>query len=441
VEFLIEIGAAFWVVLADMAPYLLFGFIVAGALAVWIPQESVERHLGGSGLGSVLKATVLGIPLPLCSCGVIPVAASLRRHGAGRAPATAFLISTPQTGVDSFLVSFSLLGPVIALFRVAAALVSGVIGGLVVGRIGGEGSDETSPPACAAACCASHGHPGRIQRALRYGFVTLPDDIGPALLVGLLAAGGVAVLVPDAFFASLLGGGIGAMGIMLLAGVPMYVCATASVPLAAALMAKGVSPGAALVFLMTGPATNMAAVTTLWKMMGRRSALAYLAVVGVTALASGLALDALFSAASLGITQGTVEELLPGVVHTLSAAVLVGILASSLLRAARRHLGDRSAAAVAKPLLLKVGGMRCHVCGTRVRRALGGEAGVDSVDEDLENGAAVVRGKNLDVPSLRRNLEELGFTAGEGGEPPGIPGHERHGEEGDPGTSEEGTHV
>lgn len=412
-------GAALWQVLAEMAPYLLFGFLVAGALAVGVPRSAVERHLGGGGFGAVLKATVFGIPLPLCSCGVIPVAASLRNHGAGRAASTAFLLSTPQTGVDSILVTLSLLGPVFAAFRVAAALAGGLVGGLVVGWAGGR--DEGAAPACTEACCAGHEHGGRLRRAVQYGFVTLPADIGPALAAGLGVAAAIAVVVPEDYFAGLLGGGILAMLVMLVAGIPVYVCATASVPVAAALMAKGVSPGAALVFLMTGPATNAVAISALWKMLGRRSALVYLAVVAFGALASGIALDALFTFGQVP-TPEEVGEFLPSGVHSASAFVLLALMAGLVVRGVATRLRAR---AKDRPgtILLSIGGMRCGTCAAMVEEALGSADGVDAVAVRLEEGRAEVRGRGLREPELRKRIEDAGFA---GGDDEGSSPHDDH---------------
>jgi len=321
-----------------MSPYLLFGFLAAGLLSVLIPARMVERHLGGRGIWPVVKASALGAPLPLCSCGVIPVAASLRRHGASKGATTAFLLSTPQTGVDSIMVTLSLLGPVFAIFRPLAALVTGFLGGGLVNAIDsplGNGKEEIEP--CQEDCCAPRDNSSKLVRALRYGFATLPADIGKPLLVGLIIAGLISASIPDNFFAEHLSlhtglGAVGAMFVMMLFGIPMYVCATASAPIAAALMAKGVPPGAALVFLLTGPATNAAAIATIGKVMGRRTAAIYLATVAVTALASGLVLNGIFAAQS-GWAEPGAGFMLPGWLKTASAAALLGILAAG----ARKH--------------------------------------------------------------------------------------------------------
>jgi len=187
-----------WLVLAEMSPYLLLGFAVAGLLSVVLSPETVERHLGGRGAGPVLKAALFGIPLPLCSCGVIPVATSLRRHGATQGATTSFLLSTPQTGVDSVMVTFSLLGWVFAVFRPLVALVTGLVGGSAVALLESNGAaGKDTALECRDACCNGDDSTGKIRRAIRYAFVTLPQDIGKPLLIGLVVVGIIATIVPD----------------------------------------------------------------------------------------------------------------------------------------------------------------------------------------------------------------------------------------------------
>ncbi|RKY09608.1 MAG: permease [Planctomycetota bacterium] len=319
-----EFRIAFWATLTQMSPYLLFGFLVAGVLSVFISPEFVERHLGGHGIWPLLKASLFGIPLPLCSCGVIPVTMSLRKHGASKGAAIAFLLSTPQTGVDSILVTYGLLGPVYAIFRPVAALVTGLVGGAMVTVVDPDKGPQQSAQ-CNDACCADKDKSPKIIRVLRYGFATLPRDIGKSMLVGLLIAAVIAAVIPEDFFAPVLGGGILAMIVMMLLGIPVYVCATASVPVAVALISKGVSPGAALVFLMTGPATNAAAFTTIWASLGKRTALTYLATVAGSAMAAGLFLDRFFPDLAADV-QAQAHEMAPSALGNIAAVVLLGIL-------------------------------------------------------------------------------------------------------------------
>jgi len=315
----------FWATVAEMSPYLLFGFLVAGMLSVLVSQQIVERHLGGRGFGPRLKASLFGIPLPLCSCGVIPVSMSLYKHGAARGSTVAFLLSTPQTGADSIFVTLSLLGPLFAVFRPLVALVTGLVGGTLVDLFGYTAQDlHRAPQKCSDECCGGERN-RKISRGLKYGFVTLPRDIARPMLLGLVIAALISAFVPQGFFAEKLGTGILAMVVMMFLGIPVYVCATASVPVAAAMIAKGLTPGAALVFLMTGPATNAASFVTIWKMLGRKTAIIYIATVAACAILSGLVLDLIAAGSDFEIvTRPT--WMLPVAVKYVSAVALLAVL-------------------------------------------------------------------------------------------------------------------
>lgn len=331
VDFAKSMIAEFSETVAEMAPYLLFGFLVAGVLSVLVSQRIIEKHLGGRGIWPLLKASLLGVPLPLCSCGVIPVSMSLHKHGASKGSTVAFLLSTPQTGMDSVFVTLSLLGPIFAIFRPLAALVTGLVGGTLV-DVFDQSSEDSSPAAqqCTDECCSGGEVTTRVVKGLKYGFVTLPRDIGKPMLAGLVIAAAISAAVPKDFFADTLGVGVFAMVVMMFLGIPVYVCATASVPVAAALILKGLTPGAALVFLMTGPATNAASLATLWKALGRRAAITYLLTVAGCALLGGILLDHL----ARGVNMEVVSRagwMLPRIVKYVSAVVLLTILAFAML--------------------------------------------------------------------------------------------------------------
>jgi uncharacterized membrane protein YraQ (UPF0718 family) len=263
---------------------------------------------------------------------VIPVTMSLFEHGASRAAAVSFLLSTPQTGVDSILVTFSLLGPIFAVFRPVAAFVTGVVGGALVNIFDRRPGDaEGSPRTCTEECCHPVQRSNKLLRGLRYGFVVLPRDIAGPLVVGLAIAAFISALVPKDFFAEKLPPGLPSMLIMMALGIPVYVCATASVPIAAALMMKGLSPGAALVFLVTGPATNAAAIVTIWKVLGRKTAVIYLVTVAGCALASGLLLNWI-SGGHSAVAMAHHGWMLPLPVEYVSAAVLFIVLGLAIIQ-------------------------------------------------------------------------------------------------------------
>jgi uncharacterized membrane protein YraQ (UPF0718 family) len=263
---------------------------------------------------------------------------SLHKHGASKASTISFLLSTPQTGVDSILVTYSLLGIVFAIFRPVAALITGIVGGVLVNIFG----EKTSPAdnegeKCTDECCNHKSNTGRFVRCLKYGFVTLPRDIGGAMFIGLFIAAAISALVPKDFFAAYLPGGIISMLIMMLFGIPVYVCATASVPIAAVLIAKGLSPGAALVFLMTGPATNAASFITIWKTLGRRTAIIYIVAVAGCALAFGLTIDYIFNITGPQQVTEHIHNTPGNILKTASAIVLLAVLIYGIIRKNIQH--------------------------------------------------------------------------------------------------------
>ncbi len=409
-DVIMDILAEFWGVLGAMSPYLLFGFFVAGVLSVFISPDVVRRHLGGKGLLPVVKASLFGVPLPLCSCGVIPVSASLRRQGASKGATTAFLLSTPQTGVDSIFVTLSLIGPVFAVFRPLVALLTGVIGGSLVsiGEKGGKEARETPNCTCSTGACMVHRKGHKLAQIFKYGFVTLAGDIAKPLFFGLLAAALISALVPQDFFADSLGKGFLAKLLLMALGIPVYVCATASVPLAAALIAIGVSPGAAFVFLMTGPATNIATIVTVWKVMGKKVAIIYLLTTAGCALLFGTLLDLIYTA-----TARTAEPympwMLPPYLKMTSAIILLGVLAWSMYAHKRVH-GEPIPQEQEKGMLaLNITGMTCSHCVDAVTRALKESPGVEAVNVDLKTGKAILSGSDLDAEALCKAVSELGY--------------------------------
>lgn len=302
-----------WDLFTEMAPYLLFGFLAAGILHVLLRPRFVERILGAPGWKSNLKATVLGIPLPVCSCGVLPLAASLKREGASSGSTLAFLTATPQTGVDSILATHALMGPVFTGFRVGVAFICGWLTGTVadlletgkVATSGGKAEGERSSgnaggcDSPGGSCCQNEG-PDSVaketwgskgKRALTYGFITLPEDIARALTVGLVLAAMLGVFMPTDWIEANLSNGWLTFFLMTVIAIPIYVCSTGSIPLAFAFMKVGISPGAALVFLIAGPATNAATLSVIWKQMGPKLLAGFLATLILCAWTAGWVLD------------------------------------------------------------------------------------------------------------------------------------------------------
>ncbi len=346
-QWLLDIPMDFWAVLAEMSPYLLFGFLAAGALSVLISPAWIERHLGGGGMWPIVKASALGVPLPLCSCSVIPVSTSIRRHGASKGATTAFLISTPQTGVDSILATLSLLGWVYAIYRPIVALISGLLGGAIVALTGKDDPESDAPAeACQQACCCHHGEakkPSRWKQIVVYGFVTLPRDIGLTLLIGIAVAALISAIIPKGYFADLVPPGPVQILVLMLAGIPVYICATASIPVAAGLIVAGASPGAAFALLMTGPATNAATVVTVWKVLGRRTCLVYLGTMMAAAFLGGMLLDEILTPQQMHHVMQHTGGWMPEWVKYASAVVLLAVLAVGIVTGRKKHAHEHEA--------------------------------------------------------------------------------------------------
>jgi len=325
----------------EMAIYILFGLLIAGILYIAFPKEKISSHLGGNTLYSVIKASFIGVPLPLCSCGVIPTAISLYRQGASKGATTSFLISTPQTGADSLLVTYSFMGPIFAVYRAIAAFVSGIVGGVLVGSFDMGEDAESSDDRCGdsvisnckvcnepetPSCEHDHTFAAKARAALRYGFIDFFSDIAGHILIGIVLAGVISYFLPDSFFSETIGTGFVSMLLMIVVGIPLYMCSTASVPVAYAMMLKGVTPGAALVFLMVGPATNMVTISVVGSVMGKRTLGLYLATIAGTSIVLGVILDLIYDISGTPVPGlGRSVSMLPEWVY-IAASILFALL-------------------------------------------------------------------------------------------------------------------
>ena len=384
-------------VTARMAPYLLLGFAVAGVLSVWMKPAWLEQHLGGRGWKPVVKASLLGVPLPLCSCGVIPVAVSLRRHGAGKPATVSFLASTPQTGVDSVLATAALLGPVFAGVRVVTALVSGLLAGAFAGvDPGAEAAvDLQKAPAQVSS--------SRWRSGVTYAMVTLPGSIASSVLLGLVLAGLVSALLPEGALGDWVSAPWAGYLVALSIGLPIYVCSTGSIPLAFALMQGGLSAGAALVFLVSGPATNTATLTTAWKELGPRVTLSYLGALICMALVAGILMDVF----GLSLPQqafGPMAHHMPWGYH------VSGVLLLLVLVIAKWGHAEHEAHEETPDVILNVSGMTCTHCEQSVRETVEAHEGLSAV-VDRPSGTVRIYGAHADAPRLIEDLANAGFDS------------------------------
>ena len=352
-----DILTASWAIFNESAIYMLFGFVIAGWLHAGFTTETIARYLNHGKIKSVIYAAFLGIPLPICSCGVVPAAAALRKKGAGKGATLSFLISTPETGVDSIAVTYALTDIVLTVIRPVSAFVTASVAGIVENMLPPEKKPENPIPGaatlsrgacgCGGRCSASAGRneadnkeikkktmAEKAKDALHYLYDDLLEDIAKWFVIGVLLAGVLTALVPDAWIARVSSSHAYSMLLMLVMGVPLYVCATSSTPIAAALIAKGLNPGAALVFLLTGPATNMVTLSMVTGLLGKRSTAVYLSSIIICSLLLGVMTDYLyaFTGISAKATAFEAKEFMPEIVKSAAAALLAALLLLKLIK-------------------------------------------------------------------------------------------------------------
>ena len=341
INFSFHVLKAAWDLLLDSSTYIVFGLLVSGGLRVFLSPRSVARHLSNGPVKSVIKSATLGIPIPLCSCGVLPAAVSLKKQGANSGATTAFLISTPESGVDSIAISYALLDPLMTVARPISAFVTAIFAGITENLFVKETENREIVPdlTCPVdACCdgvdcdpAAHSHhhslQEKIRAGLRFAFRDVWTDMVWWFFLGLLLAGLITGLIPQGLLARYLGGGVYSMLIMLVIGIPIYICATASTPIAAAMILKGVSPGAALVFLLAGPATNITSLTVLFGILGKRAIAIYLFMLSGMSVMLGLALDYLYNLFHMSpyASIGKAAEIVPMWAQVGATAFLIAI--------------------------------------------------------------------------------------------------------------------
>ena len=440
-EFICEFARLF----AQMAPFLLLGFLIAGIIHVWIPNRLYIPKISASNFKSVLWAAVFGVPLPICSCGVIPASIALKREGASKGASVSFLISTPATGVDSILATYSLLGLPFAILRPIAAFLTALLGGSLTNfaaRMETNVYDGNSLSYCQDGKCFCAGEKPendsfslRIKEMFRYGFVEMVSNVSRWLCIGIALGALISVFVPDDFFMALRDIPLLCMLCVLLLAMPMYTCATGSIPLALTLIEKGITPGAALVLLMAGPATSLANMLVVLKAFGKRTLFAYLFSIAAGALFFGFIVDVFFmdtflSAMSYGNSSipdglgiiGTHGAISPA--HVVSSTILAFLMVYSWVRPSflrkggSAHGKPRGADVVLREgdcLMQKkmskvylVHGMSCSHCKACIEKSVRSLDGVDFAIADVKNKELLVEGR-LDDSMVKKAVEDAGF--------------------------------
>jgi uncharacterized protein len=408
-----------WMLAAQMSPYLILGFVIGGILHVFLPASMISRFMGKESIGSVIKATLIGVPLPLCSCGVLPVAASARKSGAGKAPTLSFIITTPVTGVDSILATIALMGAMFTGFRIAASLTLGIMAGVLAIVI----PDKSSPPEPDSCNSCERTREAtsiveKAKQAVRYSFVELPESLAGSVLLGLLIGGAISAMVPADFVGEYIGGGVPGILVAVAIGIPLYVCATGSIPIAAAMMMKGFSPGAALAFLIAGPATNAVAFTTVKKILGARSLVIYLVSIFVGAVGFGLILDYAVPG-SITMNMSHLQHVhqaatLPWY-YTVSGVFLLSLLGyfkASQWLSRLREKGGKSMKEDENSMVLSVPNMSCDHCKESIIKNLTKLESVKAVAVDLKKKIVTVStNKQTDPGELIKSLATIGFDA------------------------------
>lgn len=400
--FINEYIAELWLIVLELSPPLLGGLILAGLIHLFLPAGFIHRTLSRRGLGSVFKSVMVGVPMPLCSCGVVPTALGLRKEGASNGATTAFLISTPQTGVDSVLVSANFLGWPFAIFKVVTAFVTGLIGGLIAERAENPSKIAENHPGTYETT------PKTLSEFWKYTVVDLYGAIDKWIYIGVLLAALITAMTPENYFSDMsLTQGITGMLLMLLIATPLYVCATGSVPIAASLVLAGMPLGTALVFLMAGPATNVATIGAVYRTLGPRLLAVYLGTVIVMSITFALLFEAMFAEQVVVALHQHNNPLLGQLCFVALAIISVWLY---FHRIQQRKLNLEYQQEHDMGITLQVEGMSCQHCVANVKKSLEAVPGVTSALPNLDSGEVIIDGDQLDSGTLKQTIVDAGYT-------------------------------
>lgn len=388
----------------EISPYLILGFLVSGFLFIFTSKEMVANNLGKPGFVSVSKASLFGVPMPLCSCGVIPVATSMHKRGASKGATLSFLISTPQTGIDSILLTLNQMGLQFAIIRPIVALLTGIIGGLLGEKLTQNEANEVIKQ-------NQTDTKKTYVDGIKYAFITLPADIIKPLLKGIIISGLIAILIPNDFFASYNFTGLSAMVLVAVASVPIYVCATASVPVAMSLMAKGLEPGAAFVFLMAGPATNAATISVILNSLGKKIVISYVSVIFVSSILFGSLINIFLDPNTIPMNMDHHHHnhnLLWNIFSDLSVYTMLIIIFYYLFSKIKRRSNAMDNLNNDNAYLIT--GMTCNHCKQTATEAIENCTGVEKVEIDLDSGKAYIQGSDINDDEIITSIKSVGFS-------------------------------
>lgn len=394
---MLKIITEIWEFILIISPWLILGLLIAGLIHSFIGENFIRKNLGGAGIIPVLKATLFGIPLPVCSCSVIPIAAGLRKDGASKAATMSFLVSTPTTGIDSIFVTYAFLGGVFAIARPLAALISGLIIGMLVYLIEKEKTPEIIPHH------VDHSHIPffeRVKIALNYGFKILPQDLAKTLLLGIFIGGLLSALLPTDFASTYLSNPFIAYPLMIAISVPIYVCAVGSVPIAAALLMKGLMPGAALAFLIAGPVTNTITMGFVGKKLGKKIFIIYLITIIAVASILGILLDFVMQGLEIKKMSSHGREL-PYLIQLVSSILLLDIL---LFNSVKRKSKKRK-----MEYTFYVPDISCKHCQMTIEQAVKKVPGVKNIDVSIDEKVVRIDG-SINKDAVVKIIQDVGYT-------------------------------
>jgi len=416
--FAVDILITTFYLFLEMAPYLMLGLLFVGLLNLFITKDMIAKHIGDNSFASVFKAALFGIPLPLCSCGVIPTSIYMAKNGASKPAVVSFLTATPQTGIDSILATYGMMGPVIAVFRPFAALLMGIVNGIAV-RIFNFKEAEVKPDnkisldSYTLAANPKKNFQYYYKKMVEYPFIEFLDDISSQFIVGLFIAGIITYSIPEDFFSgSIVSQGLLGMLVLIVISIPMYVCATASIPIAVSLMLKGFSPGVAFVFLAAGPATNAASLSMIAKVLGKKTTAAYVLMIAFLSIMFGLLLDWIFSLLDIDplsqISAGAHQMQHFSPFQWIVSGIFLILLMMSVYRRFIQPRINRDKIVFGKKQKILIEGMTCNHCVMNVRKAIEATPGVDTVEVVLPDNLAYVEG-DYNFDELKKNVEEMGY--------------------------------
>lgn len=405
----------------EMAQYILLGLLFVGLMNLFVTRELIIKHVGNNSILSVFKSALLGIPLPLCSCGVVPTSIHMVNNGASKPAVVAFLTSTPQTGIDSIIATYGMMGPVFGVFRPIAALMMGLISGITANLF--TKKDDLKPKRLFSLDNMQlKQKPVKdskyyYDKLIKYPFFEFLDDISTHFIIGIIVAGIITFSIPENFFSgSLIGQGIAGMLLLLLVSIPMYVCATASIPIAVGLIMKGFSPGVAFVFLAAGPAVNAATLSLISKSIGKRTTVIYVTMISIMSILFGLLLDWIFLVSGINVMTQIAHFHGHDMGHVGLFQWILGVLFFVLLVLSiyRKFIAPKLKKSAVKfnnsitARQIKIEGMTCNHCVMTVEKSISATRGVASVHVSLNDGTAFVEG-DYDFDTLKKNIEEQGY--------------------------------